>query len=147
MGTDSPTVSTMEQKVALANFLTIACRQSNSVPVLFTLASSTALEWARSRQNGARQPTLCTTRGLVRLCRRDSDPHAALVGDAAHCSLLKPLLHRLFQAQALPRLPRRDKGRLAQSGARCRNHLAVARRFLRRQRRADALAHGSSHAK
>jgi len=62
--------TTLEQKVALANFFTIACRQSNCVPVLFTVTRSTALDWARSRQNGARQPTLCTTRGLVRLCYR-----------------------------------------------------------------------------
>ena len=54
---------------------------------------------------------------------------------------------RLFQAQALPRLPRREKCRLSQSSARYRNHLAVARRIGTRQRRADALAQGSRRAK
>ena len=38
--------TTLEQKVALVNFFTIACRQSNCVPILFTVTRSTALDWA-----------------------------------------------------------------------------------------------------
>jgi hypothetical protein len=32
----------------------------------------------------------------------DTGPHAALVGDAMHCSLIKRFMHGLLEGQALP---------------------------------------------